>query len=71
MLNYAKAQGWSARRGSEGALEKTQQINLGYALVAFLLLMIFQSWWATQQQIETIPYSDFQALVEQGAIEEL
>jgi cell division protease FtsH len=54
-----------------GTLEKKQQINLGYALIAFLLLMIFQSWWATQQQIETIPYSEFQALLEQGAIEEV
>jgi hypothetical protein len=52
-------------------LEKKQQINLSYALIAFLLLMVFQSWWVAQQQIETIPYSEFQALLEQGAIEEV
>jgi cell division protease FtsH len=52
-------------------LEKKQQINLSYALIAFLLLMVFQSWWATQRQIETIPYSEFQALLDQGAIEEV
>jgi cell division protease FtsH len=52
-------------------LEKKQQINLSYALIAFLLLMVFQSWWVAQQQIETIPYSEFQALLAQGAIEEV
>jgi cell division protease FtsH len=52
-------------------LEKKQQINLSYALIAFLLLMVFQSWWVAQQQIETIPYSEFQALLAQDAIEEV
>ena len=52
-------------------MEKKQQINLTYALIAFMLLLIFQSWLATQQQVETIPYSEFRGLVEQGAIEEI
>ena len=52
-------------------MEKKQQINLTYALIAFLLLLIFQSWLAVQQQVETIPYSEFEALIEDGAIEEL
>jgi cell division protease FtsH len=52
-------------------MEKKQQINLSYALIAFMLLLVFQSWLATQQEVETIPYSEFQVLLDQGAIEEV
>ncbi|MCB1994152.1 MAG: ATP-dependent metallopeptidase FtsH/Yme1/Tma family protein, partial [Geminicoccaceae bacterium] len=52
-------------------MDRKQQINLGYALLAFLLLMMFQGWWAASRQIETIPYSEFQQLLDKGAIDEI
>ena len=52
-------------------MEKKQQINYGYALLAFFLLLIFQSWLVTERQVETIPYSQFEALLQDGAVEEV
>jgi len=52
-------------------MEKKQQINFGYALIAFFLLLAFQSWWISERQVETIPYSQFETLLENGAIEEV
>ncbi len=52
-------------------MDKKQQINLGYALLAFLLLMVFQGWWVASKEIETIPYSQFQQLLDKDAIDEI
>ena len=52
-------------------MDRKQQINLGYALLAFLLLMMFQGWWAASRQIETIQYSEFQQLLDKGAVDEI
>ncbi len=52
-------------------MDRKQQINVGYALLAFLLLMMFQSWWVASRQIETIQYSEFQQLLDEGAVDEI
>lgn len=52
-------------------MDKQRQLNLWYAFVAFLLLMLFQSWWTTSRSVEAIPYSDFMRYLDEGRIVEL
>ena len=51
-------------------MDRKTQLNLWYALVAVLAVLTFQRWWAESQRVETIPYSQFVALVEQGQVKE-
>jgi cell division protease FtsH len=52
-------------------LHKTHQWNIGYFLVAFIALLLFQSWWSTSQTTRAIGYSEFLELLERQAITEL
>ena len=45
------------------------QINLWYVGVALLLLMLFQTWWVSQQQTTALDYSEFRGLLQSGQIE--
>ena len=36
-----------------------------------LALLFFQSWWIEQTQVETLPYSQFEKLLQEGGIEEM
>ncbi len=51
-------------------MDRKTQLNLWYALVAVLAVLTFQRWWAESQRVETIPYSQFVALVEQDKVKE-
>lgn len=53
------------------ALHKTHQWNLGYFVIAFALLMLFQGWWRTQQETTTLPYSEFLERLEQREVTDL
>lgn len=50
-------------------MEKKNQINFFYALLAFFLIFLFQSWYANYRQVEPISYSKFEDLLRQGEIE--
>ncbi|MFZ2290282.1 MAG: ATP-dependent zinc metalloprotease FtsH [Halopseudomonas yangmingensis] len=50
---------------------KTHQWNLGYFFIAFMLLMIFQTWWASTQATRSIAYSEFLELLDRRAIADL
>ncbi|MGA7326473.1 MAG: ATP-dependent metallopeptidase FtsH/Yme1/Tma family protein, partial [Rhodomicrobium sp.] len=52
-------------------MEKKHQLNLTYLLIAFLLLLVFQSFWSGYSQTETIPYSQFQELLKNKQIEKV
>ena len=52
-------------------MEKKHQFNLTYLLIAFGLLLLFQSWWAGYSQVEPIPYSQFQDLLKNKEIEKV
>jgi cell division protease FtsH len=52
-------------------MDKKNQINIFYALLAFFLIFLFQSWYATQRQVEPISYSKFEDLLRQGEIEQV
>lgn len=47
-------------------MDKKQQVNVWYVLLAMLALLLFQSWWIEQRQIETLPYSQFEKLLQEG-----
>ncbi len=44
------------------------QINYGYLLLALLLLLAFQAWWAAEKAVEHIPYSRFEELLGKGEV---
>lgn len=53
------------------ALHKTHQWNLGYFVLAFALLMLFQGWWGTQRATTSLPYSEFLEQLEQRSVTDL
>jgi cell division protease FtsH len=52
-------------------MEKHQQWNLWFFVVAFSLLLMFQSWWSERSAIEPIPYSEFMRLLQDNKLSEL
>ncbi len=52
-------------------MEKKHQFNLTYLLIAFGLLLLFQSWWVGYSQVEPIAYSKFQDLLKDKKIEKV
>ena len=49
-------------------MNKEQQFNIWYWIAAFMLLMLFQSWWQGASVTERIPYSRFIELLEEDRI---
>ncbi|MEH6773250.1 MAG: ATP-dependent zinc metalloprotease FtsH [Cereibacter changlensis] len=49
-------------------MNREQQINIWYWIAAFVLLLLFQSWWQGISVTERIPYSRFIELLEQDSI---
>jgi cell division protease FtsH len=52
-------------------MEKKHQINLWYAFIALMLVLMFQSWWTAYKTVEQIPYSQFEQYLKDGRIEEI
>ena len=52
-------------------LDKTTHINFWYIVMAILMVMIIQGWWQALQQVEKVPYSDFQKLLQEGQLESI
>lgn len=52
-------------------MKKEHQFHLWYFLIAFALLLMFQSWWTTVSVTEHIPYSRFKELVHGGKVAEV
>src|SRR5512134_1927449 len=52
-------------------MDKKQQVNIWYVLLAMLALLFFQSWWIEQSQVQTLPYSQFEKLLREGGIAEM
>jgi len=51
-------------------MDKKTHINTWY-LVAALLLMALIQWWMASNQVQTVPYSEFQTLLREGKIEQV
>jgi cell division protease FtsH len=52
-------------------MDKKAQINIWYVALAVMGILLFQNWWVTSRQIEVMPYSEFEALLEQGQVAEV
>lgn len=52
-------------------MQKKHKFSIGYVLVAFLMVLIIQSYIASKFAIETIPYSQFMSLLKKGDILEV
>jgi cell division protease FtsH len=52
-------------------VDRTTHINFWYAVFAVLLIVLLQSWWAESRRVESIPYSEFQVLLEEGGLESI
>jgi cell division protease FtsH len=52
-------------------MDKKHQLNLTYLFIVFGILLLFQSFWVSYSQVETIPYSKFQDLLKDKQIEKV
>ncbi len=52
-------------------MEKHTKFNLGYLLVALLAVVLLRDVWVTLNQVEQIPYSEFQQFLKNGELEEI
>ncbi|MCE5360875.1 MAG: ATP-dependent metallopeptidase FtsH/Yme1/Tma family protein, partial [Acidithiobacillus sp.] len=52
-------------------MEKKNQWNIGYWIIAALMLLSLQSYWHTAQTVETVPYSAFQQALAEKRISEV
>ena len=52
-------------------MDKKSGINTVYFLLAFFLIVVFQGWWGQREASVAIPYSQFQALLVEGSVEEI
>jgi len=48
--------------------DRKRQFVTWYVLAAVMGILLFQAWWASTSQIETIPYSEFEQLLDQGKV---
>ena len=51
--------------------DKKTHINFWYLVFAVLLLITLQSWWPQLRDVEKVPYSEFQALLDSGRLAEI
>ena len=52
-------------------VDKKIHINFWYVVVAMMLILLARDWWEQSRRVETIPYSEFQALLEGGELQEI
>jgi len=53
------------------SMDRKVHINFWYVVIALTLIMIGQELWSGARQVETLPYSEFQALLDANEIEEI
>jgi cell division protease FtsH len=58
----------SSRNRQDPGMDTKFKINFWYVIAAMVLLFMFQSWWVQSQQVETIPFSQFEKLVDDKKI---
>ena len=52
-------------------MDKKAQINIWYVALAIMGILLFQNWWVASRQIEVMPYSEFEALLDKGQVAEV
>jgi cell division protease FtsH len=53
------------------AMERKTQFNFWYVVLALLAVMFLQNWLLETRQVETVPYSEFQAMARGGKVAEV
>ncbi|MCI2393888.1 ATP-dependent zinc metalloprotease FtsH [Aliiroseovarius sediminis] len=52
-------------------MDRKQQFNIWYVLIAFMGIVLLRDLWVQSQTIEAIPYSQFETYLAEGAIDEV
>ncbi len=52
-------------------MDKKTHINFWYVVLAIMMILTFQSSWEQYRRVETIPYSKFQSLLDDGKLQEI
>jgi cell division protease FtsH len=52
-------------------MDKKLALNLWYAVIAVIAVLLIQGWWLEQQRVEHLPYSGFLDLARQGKVKEI
>ena len=52
-------------------MEKKDQWNIGYWIVAGLLLLTLQNYWRAAKKVEPVPYSEFEKALAEGRVAEV
>ena len=52
-------------------MDSKTHINFWYVVIAMMLVLSVQSWWEQSQTVQTIPYSEFKALLEDDRLQEI
>jgi cell division protease FtsH len=52
-------------------VERRTQLNIWYAIIAILGVILVQAWWRTARVTEVIPYSQFQQYVDEGRLDQV
>jgi ATP-dependent Zn protease len=52
-------------------MDRKAQINGWYLVAAMLAVLAIQHWWIESRQVETIPYSQFEEMIDAGKIEDV
>src|SRR6202040_778081 len=61
----------TAGRQASVQLKREHHINFWYIILAFMAMLWIQDWMIATSGIETIPYSRFQDLLQQGKLDDL
>ncbi|MBI2319805.1 MAG: ATP-dependent metallopeptidase FtsH/Yme1/Tma family protein [Betaproteobacteria bacterium] len=52
-------------------MDKKAGLNLGYWLIAVMLVLLLQNWWSVTSQVEPVPYSEFERYLADGRVAEV
>jgi cell division protease FtsH len=56
---------------SSDIVDRKSQINGWYIVAAIIAILAIQHWWITSQEVETIPYSQFEQMIDAGKIQDV
>ena len=52
-------------------MEPKAHFNFWYFVIALMAIVLIQNWWTETQQVETVPYSEFQTMLRDGRVAEV
>ena len=52
-------------------MDSKTHINFWYVVIAMMLILTVRGWWEQSGSVQTIPYSEFQALLEEDGLQEI